>query len=202
MLYTITMMKKDARYYSTETKEALRFKAVEFVLSGKSQTEAARVFGVARPTVAKWMRMYRKGGIHSLKAHKQGRPKGHTKLRNWQAAITVRTITDKTPDQLKMPFMLWTREAIQDFVEERFKIKVSVSTVGRWLRKWGFTPQKPIRRAWERNPEVVKELLDVNYPRIRREAKKDNAEIHWGDEMGLRSDHQAFRSCGKRERRR
>lgn len=196
------MMKKDARYYSTETKEALRFKAVEFVLSGKSQTEAARVFGVARPTVAKWMRMYRKGGIHSLKAHKQGRPKGHTKLRNWQAAITVRTITDKTPDQLKMPFMLWTREAIQDFVEERFKIKVSVSTVGRWLRKWGFTPQKPIRRAWERNPEVVKELLDVNYPRIRREAKKDNAEIHWGDEMGLRSDHQAFRSCGKRERRR
>jgi transposase len=198
MSYTVSLIKKDARSYSTETKEALRFKAVESVLNGKSQTETARIFGVARQTVVRWMGMYRKNGKRSLKAHKQGRPKGHTKLRNWQAAITVRSITDETPDQLKMPFMLWTREAVREFVGEKFKIQVSLSTVGRWLRKWGFTPQKPIRRAWEQNPEAVRKWLDEEYPRIRKDARKENAEIHWGDEMDLRSDHQAFRGFGRK----
>ena len=198
MYYTINMMKKDARSYSTETKEALRFKTVESVIGGMSLTKAAEVFGVARQTVARCMKMYRTKGKRALKAHKQGRPRGHTKLKNWQAATTVRIITDNTPDQLKLPFVLWTREAVQELVSEKFRIDVSLSTIGRWLKKWGFTPQKPVRRAWERKPEAVKKWLDEEYPQIRKEAKKENAEIHWGDDMGVRSDHQAFRTYGKK----
>ena len=198
MYYTINMMKKDARSYSTETKEALRFKTVESVIGGMSQTKAAVVFGVARQTVARWMKMYRTKGKRALKAHKQGRPRGHTKLKNWQAATTVRIITDNTPDQLKLPFVLWTREAVRDLVSEKFRINASLSTIGRWLKRWGFTPQKPVRCAWERKPEAVKKWLDEEYPQIRKEAKKENAEIHWGDEMGLRSDHQAFRTYGRK----
>ena len=106
----------------------------------------------------------------------------------------VNLITDRTPDQLKLPFVLWTREAVADLVRERFGIKISVWTAGRYLKRWGFTPQKPMRRAWERDDATVRRWLKVQYPRIRGEAKREGAEIHWGDEMGLRSDHQAGRS--------
>jgi transposase len=107
-------------------------------------------------------------------------------------------ITDRCPDQLKLPFVLWTREAVGELLARRFGVRVSVWTVGRYLRHWGFTPQKPVRRAYERDPEVVRKWLREKYPVIRARARREGAEIHWGDEMGLRSDHQAGRSWGRR----
>ena len=83
-------------------------------------------------------------------------------------------------------------------IERRFGIRLSIWTVGRYLARWGFTPQKPVRRAFEKNPEQVRRWLEEEYPRIRKQAKRENAEIYWGDEMGLRSDHAAGRSYGRR----
>jgi transposase len=117
-----------------------------------------------------------------------------------QAATVVRSISDRCPDQLKLPFALWTRAAVQQLLAERFDLHVSERTVGRYLAHWGLTPQKPLRRAYERDPQAVKRWLSEEYPAIRRQAKRGNAEIHWGDEMGLRSDHQAGRSYGRRGR--
>ncbi len=85
-------------------------------------------------------------------------------------------------------------------MERRFGVRVSLMTIGRWLRRWGFTPQKPVRRAWEQNRKAVKHWLKVRYPRIRREAKAEGAETHWGNEMGLRSDHQAGTTYGRKGR--
>lgn len=145
------------------------------------------------------MKQYYQGGQNALKAKRKGRPPGSGKqLKGWQASLVVRTIQDRTPDQTKLPFMLWTREAVQQFIQERFGVQVSVRTVGRWLERWGFTPQKPVRRAWEQDREEVQAWLQEEYPRLRKEAKKEGAEIHWGDEMGLRSDHQAGRSYSPR----
>jgi len=189
---------KDARCLSPEAQEALRLRVVQAVEAGLKQVEAVQVFGVSRAAVGLWMKRYRAGGRRALKAKARGRPKGQGRLRAWQAAQVVRSITDRTPEQLKMPFVLWTREAVGALVAERFGVQVSLMTVGRWLKKWGFTPQKPLRRAWEKNPEQVKRWLKVEYPRVRREAKAEGAEIHWGDEMGLRSDHQAGTSYGRR----
>lgn len=90
---------------------------------------------------------------------------------------------------MKLPFYLWTREAVANLIERRYGIRLSKWTIGRYLANWGFTPQKPVRRAYEQNPEAVKKWLSHRYPAIRREAKKRNAAIYWGDEMGLRSDH-------------
>jgi transposase len=185
------MKRQDARSLSAEAQEALRRRAVAAVHGGMTQARAARAFGVARPTVAKWMKQYRERGGAALKARPQGRPKGQTRLAPWQAASIVRMVTDKTPDQLKLPFILWTRAAVAELIAQRFGVRVSFMTVGRWLRRWGMTPQKPVRRAWEQNPEEVEHWLRVEYPRVRAEAKREKAEIHWGDEMGLRSDHQA-----------
>ena len=172
-------------------------RAVEAVRGGMSQTDAARIFGVTRRAVSKWMQRYRAGGPSALKARKRGR-RPESRLVGHQAALVVRTITDRCPDQVKMPYALWTRAAVQAFIERKFGIRVSVWTVGRYLRRWGFTPQKPLRRAFEQNPQAVRKWLDEEYPAIREQARAENAEIHWGDEMGLRADHQAGRSYGKR----
>jgi hypothetical protein len=105
---------------------------------------------------------------------------------------------DHCPDQLKLPFALWTREAVRELIVRRTGLDLSVWTVGRLLRGWGFKPQKPVRRAYERNTAAVRRWMEKTYPGIRREAKALGGEIHWGDEMGLRSDHQAGTSYGKR----
>jgi transposase len=159
-----------------------------------ARIEAAKVFGVSYSVIGKWQRRRRAGGRAALTEDRRGRPTGQTRLAPWQAAVIVNLITDRTPDQLKLPFVLWTRQAVRELIRERFGLSLSVWTVGRHLRRWGFTPQKPVRRAWERDDAAVRRWLKVVYPHIRRQAKAAKAEIHWGDEMGLRSDHQAGRS--------
>jgi hypothetical protein len=102
-------------------------------------------------------------------------------------------ILSRCPDQLSLPFALWTREAVQQLLERECDIEVSVWTVGRYLRAWGLTPQKPVRRVYEQNPVAVRKWLEEEYPAIREWARAARGHIHWLDEMGLRSDHQAGR---------
>ena len=161
------------------------------------QAEAARTFGMSRQSVNNWIKMVRSGGLRCLRSGRRGRPPVQ-RLAPHQAATVVRLISDRCPDQLKLPFVLWTREALAELLARRFGVKVSVWTAGRYLRRWGFTPQKPVRRAYEKDPEAVRQWLREKYPAIRARAKRDGAEIHWGDEMGLRSDHQAGRSWSRR----
>jgi len=167
------------------------------VQRGMSQAEAARIFGVSRQSVNGWDRRRRGGGLLALRS----RPRGRSRvlyLKPYQAATIVRLLTDRCPDQLKMPFVLWTREAVRDLMNRRFGLRLSVWTVGRYLRRWGFTPQKPLRRAYERDPVAVRRWLKKQYPAIRALARRERATIFWGDETGMRSDHQAGRSWGRR----
>lgn len=101
---------------------------------------------------------------------------------------------DRHPEQLKLPFYLWTREAVAQLIENRFGHRLSIWPVGRYLARWGFTPQKPVRRAFEKNPQAARRWLEEDYPNIQKQAKREKAGIYWGDEMGLRSDHQVGRS--------
>ena len=188
---------RDARSLPAVAQEDLRLKAVKAVLDGKRRVEVAKIFGVTRQAVGKWVKAYREKGSQALKAKKQGRPSGGSLL-PWQAAQIAKTITDRCPDQLKLPFYLWTREAVAELIERRFGIRLSLSTVGRYLIRWGFTPQKPLRKAFEQNPQEVRRWLEEDYPAIRLRAKREKAEIYWADEMGLRSDHATGRSYGRR----
>jgi transposase len=155
------------------------------------------VFGVARGTVNRWLALWGREGSRALKARRRGRPR-QSRLAPHQAATTVRLILSGCPDQLSLLFALWTREAVQQLLSRRFDVAVSVWTVGRYLRAWGLTPQKPVRRAYEQNPATVRRWLEEEYPAIRELARQDKTHIHWLDEMGLRSDHQAGRSYGRR----
>jgi transposase len=191
------MRTQDARSLPAKAQEALRLRVVKAVRAGLTQTEAARLFGVARGTVNGWMRLWARQGWRALRARRRGRPR-QPRLAPARAERAVRLILSRCPDQLRLRFALWTREAVQQLLARRFGVQVSVWTVGRYLQEWGLTPQKPVRRAYEQNPALIRKWLESEYPAIRRQAQREKAEIHWGDEMGLRSDHQAGRSYGRR----
>lgn len=191
------MKTKDARSLPSVAQEDLRRKAVNAVLAGQRQVDVARLLGVTRQAVGNWVKAYRQGGSTQLRARHKGRPR-RARLLPWQAAQTVRSITDRCPNQLRLPFYLWTRAGVGQLIKERYGLSLSVWTVGRYLKAWNLTPQKPLRRAFEQNPESVRRWLEEEYPAIRAKAKRENAEIFWGDEMGIRSDHQTGTTYGRK----
>ncbi|MGB7295567.1 MAG: winged helix-turn-helix domain-containing protein [Candidatus Aminicenantales bacterium] len=142
------MKNKDARSLSPSAQEQLRRRAVQAVRDGMTQLEAARIFGVTRQTVGVWIKKAKNKSLDVLAAKPQGRPPGKA-LRPRQAKVIAKAISNKPPDQLRLPFSLWTREAVGRLIEKRYGARLSVWTVGRYLKEWGFTPQKPIRRAFE-----------------------------------------------------
>jgi transposase len=175
--------------------EELRRRAVALVADGRSQVEVARLLDVSRQSVSLWMRVHRRGGAAALAAGKRGRRAGEkTVLLPWQQAQIAKAIREKNPDQLRLPGFLWTRALVCELIERRFGIRVTEKTVGRYLRAWGFSPQKPARRALEQDPEAVARWLDERYPEIEARAYRNKARILWVDETGLRSDHTAGRS--------
>lgn len=190
---------KDSRSLDQSAQEVLRQKAVKALISGKTQAEVSELFGVSMKAISNWWRTYRESGMSGLRKRSR-RPKSADeggKLKGWQCASIVRTIITKTPDQLEFGFMLWTRDAVAELIQDRFKIRLSKWTVGRLLKQWGMSPQKPVKKAYQQQPAVVQNWLDKEYPRIARKAAREKAEIQWGDEMGVRSDDQIGRTWGK-----
>lgn len=190
------MIHKDARSLPIPLQEKIRHRCVEAVLSGSTQSQVAKKFGVSRCSVNKWVKLQKTGVKELLKAKEKGRPKGKT-LKNWQIAQTTKAIYNYYPNQLGLPFFLWTREAIVQFIYKKFSLSLSKWTVGRYLKIWGLTPQKPIRRAIEQNKKDIEIWLSTEYPKIKKLAKHERGTIFWGDEMGLRSDDNRGRSYGK-----
>jgi hypothetical protein len=109
-------------------------------------------------------------------------------------------ITDKTPDQLKLPWALWTSRAVRELIELRFGKRLGLSTVQLYLQRWGMTPQKPLARAKERQPAAIAAWLAQHYPAIARRAKAEGAAIYWGDETGISNQDQIGRSYAPRGR--
>lgn len=180
----------------------MRRLAVAAVLGqGMSVVAAARAFGVSRQTVSGWVNEFRRRGEGALAAGRRGRRPGEQQLLPaWMQGQLVQTIRGHNPDQLRLPFFLWTREAVRELIRRRYGIVLALTTVGRYLRRWGFTPQRPVQRAFEQSPAAVARWLERDYPAIKAQAKKEGAQILWGDEMGLRSDQAAGRSYAPRGR--
>lgn len=193
------MEKDDARKLSPAALEQLRKQAVRLKKQGNGVTEIGRILGVRRQTVSAWWKCYQAAGAGGLKLAKRGIKKGTNRtLSADQEAQLQRVIVDKTPDQLKLTFALWTRQAVQELIRQKLDIVMPIRTVGEYLKRWGFTPQKPLKHAYEQRPADVQRWLDEAYPTIARRAKVEGAEIHWGDETGLRSDAQHGRSYAPR----
>jgi transposase len=164
------------------------------VSEGRSKTEVAGVLSVTRETVGRWVKAHRAGGDRALDARRRGRRAGHTKLTQAEQQKIAALVTGKNPDQLKLPGFLWTRALVSGLIAQRLGIEVGEDTVGRYLRAWGMSPQKPMRRAYEQSDEAVRRWLEVEYPALEKRARRERAEILWLDESGLRSDHTAGRT--------
>lgn len=186
-------MKQDRRSLSIEEQAALRIRALQAIQGGMRWKKASETFQVSRQTILNWRRKFEAGGWEALYAHTRGRPKTGGSLKRWQSATICKIIQNRVPEQLRMPFILWTADAVRELIQGKYAIRLSTRTVQRYLKDWGFTPQKPVRRAYERDPKAVERWLRIEYPALVKRAKAGKAVIFWGDEMGLRSDHQAGR---------
>ena len=186
--------KADARKLDPSAQDHLRRLAVNAVRKGMKQTQAAQTFRVSLRAVNKWVAIDKAGGLRALKQKARGRRSGEGCLTATQSQRIRRMIVDNMPDQLKLPFYLWTRAAVVNLIAREFGVAVSLTTVGRYLASWGMSPQKPVRRAYERNNTAIRQWLSHDYPAIAKAAKRENATIYWADEMGMRSDHVAGKS--------
>jgi len=177
----------DARSLSQDAQQALRERGVRLVLDGRTQGEVAELLGVSTRAVSSWMRRYRRGGWKAVAKRRRGRRPGEQQaLSAAQQQKLATLIVGHCPDQLKIPGLLWTRSAVRALIEAQTGIALEISTVGRYLRAWGFTLKKPSKRALEQDPVVVAAWLEDVYPALEKKAKAEGALILWGDESGIR----------------
>lgn len=177
----------DGRRLDHKTREKIRTRAVRQVEAGESPEVVIKALGFHRSCIYDWIAKYREGGTAALKTKKiRGRP---PKLNGKQLKELYDLITLKNPLQLKFKFALWTRSMIRDLIWTRFGVSLSEVSVGRLLRKLGLSPQKPLRRAYQQNPEAVERWKKEEYPAIQAEAKIQGAEIFFADEASVRSDY-------------
>ncbi len=182
------MEKPDARKLSQDVQYALRKQIVRLRRQGRSNKEVAQIIGATERHTSKIWQKYLREGSFAIKLGQRGRRHGGSrKLTSEQELEVKKLLVDKTPDQLKLPFALWTRDAVRLAIKQRCGTDLPLRTITDYLKRWGFTPQKPTKRAYEQSPRQVQQWLDTTYPVIAAQAKKEKAEIHWGDETGIQS---------------
>jgi transposase len=183
------MKKHDGRTLRHDVLTELRKRAVSRVQEGESPEAVIRAMGFCRASIYNWLAMYRAGGWDALDARKRGgRPR---KVSARMIAWVYRVVTGGDPRQYKFPFALWTRNAIAILLYRRYGVRLSANSVGRLLAHLGITPQKPLWRAYQQDPERVRQWIQAEYPAIARQAQQERAEIWFGDESGVRSDYHA-----------
>ncbi len=188
------MKPPDARYLGIETQKYLRQQAIHLRQHGKTFLEIAEFLGVHRNTVSRWWQLYEAEGELALNQELRGRLQGEGRHLSAEQELELQAlILENFPHELEIDSALWTRRAVQQLIEDHCGLKMPIRTVGSYLQRWGFTPQKPLKRAYEQDPNAVQQWLDVEYPALVERAAAAESEIAWGDESGLRSDAQTGR---------
>lgn len=191
MWYTTRMEKFDARKLSADGRAMLRKLVIRLRKQSKMPVrELAAVAGVHVRTVEGWLSRARREGEGSLDGEKKrGRPVGACRKLSIVDEMWLRDqIIGQTPAQLKLPFALWTRPAIKALIKARFGIEMQDRLVGKYLKRWGFTPQRPMKRALEQDPVKVKTWLEETWPQVLARARTEGATVLWGDETAVKED--------------
>lgn len=179
---------------SPKEQETLRLRIIRvakknLLPNGNVKTkQVAEICECSPSHVSHTWKKYCEGGISSVKATKMGRPQNSGKLTTEQQNQIKKLIVDKNPQQLKLPGFLWDRENVRDLIKRLFKTEIALQNISVYLKKWGMSPQRPIKRSYKQNPEEVQKWLDEEYPAIKERAKEENAEIAWGDETGCQNE--------------
>jgi transposase len=180
------MDKENARKQTLEQLHERRKQVVRLHRKAIKIMQIVAMTGLSYPAVRATIDRFDAGGWSAIRPACRGRARGDGRtLTAVQEEVIQRIIIDKRPEQLKMDFFLWSRAAVGQLIEQEYDIKLHVRSIGKYLARWGFTPQKPIKRAYEQSPEAVEAWLKSEYPAIEQRAKREGAEIHWGDETAL-----------------
>ncbi len=176
------------------TLEDTRYQVIRLLERGLHPEDVAVAFGCGRSTVFGWWHAYQAGGLAALRVRKG--PGARPKLTATQQAQLRRLIVSKDPRQLQFEFALWTRDLVRTLIADRFGVEMSRQGVGLLLRRLGLSPQRPLIRAYEQDPDRVRRWKAVEFPRIRAAAKAAGAHIFFCDEAGVRTDHHAGTTWG------
>jgi transposase len=186
-----SMQNADARKLSSEAQQNNRNQAIRLLDKGKSRVKIADILGVHYVTVCNWIRRFERDGKSGLAIGQRGHRSGEGRmLTSIQEAKLKQIICDKNSQQMKLPFALWTSAVIQDLVWNLWHIRIARRTVSTYLKRWGFTPQKPAKRAYEQCRKSVPTWLNEEHPFIKKRAKLFGGEIYMGDETGVRNQCQ------------
>jgi transposase len=184
----------DSRSESDEVMEALRLRAIRARELGYSVNDISIILGVRPETISRWWGKYQEGGTDALPGERTGRPEGSGRLLTPQQEDHIRQLIDsKLPQDLGIHSALWTRAAVRDLIALETGQRLPIRTVGEYLNRWGYTPQRPRRKSYRQDPEEVQQWLEDTYPAIEALAAEEDGEIHWGDETGVRSTCQHSR---------
>jgi transposase len=176
----------DARHLPDEVLKALRLRALHGCEQGYSEESVADLVGVVRETVSRWWSAYVDGGLDAIPQDRTGRPRGSGRRLDDEQSLHIQSLMNgHTPDEQGIGSPLWTRRAVRDLIHKEYGIQMPIRTVGEYLKRWGYTPKKPRRKALHQDPEEVQEWLDKIYPAIEEFAKREEGEILWCDEKGV-----------------
>jgi transposase len=193
------MEKIDARKHSPETQYEIRKQVIRLRKQGVENQVLATGIGISVSHASRIWQSYLKGGSKAIKLGKRGRQTGEQRTLTAEQEVLVKQgIVDKTPDQMKLSFALWTREAVKLLIKQQFDIEMPIRTVGEYLKRWNYTPQKPVKRAYEQSAPAVQKWLKTDYPIIATRAKEEKAEIHWGDETAIQTGANRVRGFAPR----
>src|SRR3712207_464618 len=189
----------DMRKLPAAAREERRRQAVGLRQRGLTYRAIAERVGLSRTGTIDICRRFAAEGAQGLVSKPRGRKPGEQRLLDASQEAEVRGLIRRhTPDEVGLPFALWSRAAVAMLIARRCGVELAVRTVGKYLARWGFTAQKPVRRAWEQDPAAVRRWLRRDYPAIVARAKRARGVIFWGDETGLRSDDVRGRVCPAR----
>jgi transposase len=165
----------------------LRVRGVKLLEQGYTQAQVAELLDVNERQVRRWLTRFRRGGWAALAKRKRGRDaEAQMVLSGVQQERLVKAIKSCYPEQLRIAGLLWTRDAVRDLIERECGVRLDLSSVSRYLRRWGFTLKRPVKRALEADPVVVEAWLSEVYPQIKARAAREHGLILWQDESGIR----------------
>src|ERR671938_2078339 len=191
----------DMRKLAPAAQEERRRQVIRLRQRGMTYQAIADQVGLSRTGEFNICHRFAQEGPSGLRSKPHGPEPGYGRvLSARQEAAMRKLICTRTPDQLGLPFALWSRAAVRELVAQRCGVRLAIRTTGTYLARWGFTAQKPLRRAYEQRPTDVQRWLRQDYPAIVARAKRERAVIYWGDETGLRSDDVRGRSYAPRGR--
>ena len=190
-------MKRDGRGLDHRTLEAIRLMAVERVRDGERPSSVVASYGFNRTTIYRWLSAAAKPGVGLRALHSRpatGRPRSLTPHQEQQV---FRWINGRDPRQYGLDFGLWTRSVVAELIERKFAIRLGVTAVGELLAKLGLTPQKPLQRAYQRDPEAIEAWRRERFPAIARQAKASGGDVYFWDEFGVSCRCGAWQDLGQ-----